>query len=329
MTVAEQLRQAQATRLAALDPLLPPQWPAPAGEVLTAALPTGRRVAGVLTRTDNALGTLASLWSAQLVWELHPLVGADPRLGMDALLRAWRARLDRVGPNAAAAGGAAGPADSAGVVAWPSRDAEAARALLDHGFVPLSVLAVRTAENEDDTIAGAEGAAARPAEAGAVVRRARPGDLDAAVRLAMAELSYSALVGGTIIRPDAAELKREAIGYRLHRDDPVWLAERDGLPAGLAECWLIDVPPEAGPGFLVPAGRWGYVNTVAVTPAVRGEGVGRAMLAVAHRAFRRAGVRGSYLYYNPANPLSSVFWPRQGYRPLWTIWEVRPVTAIR
>jgi len=24
-----------------------------------------------------------------------------------------------------------------------------------------------------------------------------------------------------------------------------------------------------------------------------------------------------------------VFWPRQGYRPLWTIWEVRPAWALR
>jgi hypothetical protein len=41
------------------------------------------------------------------------------------------------------------------------------------------------------------------------------------------------------------------------------------------------------------------------------------------------GTRGTYLYYNPPNPISSVFWPRQGYRPLWTLWEVRPATALR
>jgi hypothetical protein len=48
-----------------------------------------------------------------------------------------------------------------------------------------------------------------------------------------------------------------------------------------------------------------------------------------HATFAAAGVRGSYLYYNPPNPLSSVFWPRQGYRPLWTVWEARPASALR
>jgi hypothetical protein len=40
-------------------------------------------------------------------------------------------------------------------------------------------------------------------------------------------------------------------------------------------------------------------------------------------------VVGHFLHYNPPNPLSSVFWPRQGYRPLWTQWELRPAGALR
>jgi GNAT superfamily N-acetyltransferase len=322
MTVAAHLQQAQAARLAALDPLLPPEGPAPDGQVLTAALPDGRRVAGVLTSSDNAPGSLASLWSARWVWELHPLVGSDARLGLDALLRAWRALPDRGSPAPADSD------DSAAVVAWPSRDVEATRALLDHGFVPLSVLAVRVhgepeaARQRDDDPGTGE-------NLGIVVRRARPTDLNAALRLSLDELSYSSLVGGTIVRPDAAELKRQAIGYRLRQEDPVWLAEHDGVPVGLAECWLTDVPEGAGRRFLVPAGRWGYINTVSVSPAVRDRGVGRRLLAVTHRELRRFGAVGTYLYYNPANPLSSVFWPRQGYRPLWTIWEVRPAAAMR
>ena len=38
---------------------------------------------------------------------------------------------------------------------------------------------------------------------------------------------------------------------------------------------------------------------------------------------------GNFLHYNPPNPLSSVFWPRAGYAPLWTLWEVRPARALR
>jgi GNAT superfamily N-acetyltransferase len=76
-------------------------------------------------------------------------------------------------------------------------------------------------------------------------------------------------------------------------------------------------------------GRWGYVNTVSVLPNARGNGIGRQLMSVAHHDLARHRAIGSYLYYNPANPLSSVFWPRQGYRPLWTIWEIRPSGALR
>ena len=42
------------------------------------------------------------------------------------------------------------------------------------------------------------------------------------------------------------------------------------------------------------------------------------------RFFARRIVRGTFLFYHPANPLSPVFWHRQGYRPLWTMWIRRP-----
>jgi hypothetical protein len=52
-------------------------------------------------------------------------------------------------------------------------------------------------------------------------------------------------------------------------------------------------------------------------------------MVAAHREFERAGAIGTCLYYNPPNPLSSVFWPRQGYRPLWTTWQTSPAWALR
>jgi GNAT superfamily N-acetyltransferase len=310
-TTATILRQAQATRFATLDALLPPTAPNPDGELITAALPDGQLAGGVLVHTENGPGTLASLWSARHLWELFPLVGQHGPAGMDALLRAWRLLLDRSIE--------ATDPDTACLVTWPSRDVEVSRVLLDHGFVPLSVLAVRTEPVSP----------VPPFPAGTVVRRARPGDLDVAVQLALAELSYSALVGTTMRRPDAATLKRESLGYRITHGDPVWLAERDGVPIGLAECWLTDADPATMRRFPVPPGRWGYVNTVSVLPGARGAGIGRALVSVAHRELGLAGAVGSYLYYNPPNPLSSVFWPRQGYRPLWTLWEIRPAGALR
>ena len=71
------------------------------------------------------------------------------------------------------------------------------------------------------------------------------------------------------------------------------------------------------------------MNNVVTAPGDRGSGFGRALMAHVHRELHRGGATRTYLYYNPTNPLSSVFWHRQGYRPLWTMWEVRPAAALR
>ena len=306
------LREAQDARFARLDPLLVSTAVEPDGETISVALPSGRRVAGVLTRTVHGPGAPTSLWSARDDWELFPFVGDEPGAGIHALLSAWRRLMD---------GGPRPAEDSACVVTWPSRDTEGSGVLLRHGFVPLSVFAVRQAVGVIDDPPG------KPIDL--VIRRAAMSDVETGVQLALAEMAYSAMVGSTILRPDAADIKRTALRYRIANDDPVWLVERDGVAVALAETWVTDSVPGARYRFPVPAGRWGYVNTVSVQPGSRGGGVGRTLMALVHRELYRAGVTGTYLYYNPPNPLSSVFWPRQGYRPLWTIWEVRPAWALR
>ncbi|HEY0807125.1 MAG TPA: GNAT family N-acetyltransferase [Pseudonocardiaceae bacterium] len=305
------LREAQDARFARLDPLLVSTAAEPAGEPMSVALPSGRRVAGVLTRTVHGPGAPTSLWSARDAWELFPFVGDDPGAGLHALLGAWRRLMDQ--------GGRPGE-DSSCVVTWPSRDAEGSGVLLRHGFIPLSVLAVRPP---------AVPSSSAESPPGLVIRRAAICDVETAVQLALAEMSYSAMVGGTIVRPDAADIKRAALRYRIGNGDLVWLVERDGVSVGLAECWVTDSYPGARHRFPAPTGRWGYVNTVSVLPGARDAGVGRTLMALVHRELYRVGVTGTYLYYNPPNPLSSVFWPRQGYRPLWTIWETRPAWALR
>jgi len=315
VTTARQLLAAQAARFGALDPLLPRAGSIPHGRVLTAVLPDGRRVAGVLLTASYPPGSLPSLWSARDVRELVPLVGAAGGCGLDALLHAWRELQERDGVP---------PADSAAVVTWPSRDVEATRVLLDHGFVPLSVLAVRCPGTPPPPASGQRGNGPPTAR----IRRATPRDLDTVHELAMFELQYSALVGSATLRDDAAELKRGSLRARLLRQDPVWLAELDGVAVALAECSWTEPDPESW-AVRLPPGRWGYVNCVSVRPEVRGTGVGRQLMDRVHDEFHREGSVGTYLYYNPPNPLSSVFWPRQGYRPLWTIWEVRPAGALR
>jgi len=307
MTSARGLVAAQSARFASLDPLLPAATEPPTdGHVITAALADGTRVAGVISHKTFEAHSTVRLWSTAQVWELLPLVGTSQ--GMDALLTRFRRHLDTQDTS---------DEDSACVVHWPSRDTRAARAFLDHGMVPLSVLAVRLKT------------APTRAPRTLTIRRATPHDLETVLELSLAELEYSSFVGSTIVRPEAAAVKRRALVERLNNASPIWLAERDGIAVALAECAIVSSEPGTMAAMRLPRGRWGYVNCVSVLPGARGSGVGQQLLAYAHQELHRMGTVGTYLYYNPPNPLSSVFWPRQGYRPLWTVWEVRPASALR
>jgi GNAT superfamily N-acetyltransferase len=290
-----------------VDALLPPAAPPPEGHVLTAALPTGDRVAGVLTQSTFDPGSATTLWSALELWELHPLLGAAGGTGMDGLLREWRRVLDRRSTGT----------DSACLLTWPSRDASAARPLIGHGFVPLTSLAVRV------------GGRAEEPRTETTVRLAAAADLEVVLALELAELEYSALVGAAIVRPDAEKVKRAALVRHVEQGDLIWVAEQDGVVAGVAHCRLLDVTAGGLIGTRLRPGRWGYVNCVSVAEMARGTGIGRDLMAVAHHELHRRGAAGTFLYYNPPNPLASVFWARQGYRPLWTSWELRPASALR
>jgi GNAT superfamily N-acetyltransferase len=300
---------AQAARFSALDSLLPAPGPRPPdqGERLDVATADGSTVSAVLHRHRFPPGCIELLWSAAEVWQLFPFPGPSGTEGMDVLLRAWRARLDGVRP---------GP-DSACTVTWPSRDAAATRALLDHGFVPGTVLATRT------TSPGASAPLA-----GTSIRRAGAADLDAVLGLSVQAFDHTTPAVARM-RPDPAELIAPALRDKLAAHGPVWLAERAGAAVGVADCALVESAPGSAAADLLPPGRWGYVNHVVTYPSARGTGVGRALMSVVHEELARAGTTGTYLYYNPPNPLASVFWHRQCYRPLWTLWELRPASALR
>ncbi|WP_199434537.1 GNAT family N-acetyltransferase [Qaidamihabitans albus] len=285
----------------AADPLLPPVPEVPEGERLGAVLADGREVTGVLYRARH--DGWDGLWRARESWELTPLLGDTGGAGMAALLSALRRRLDQEAPGT----------DSACVVTWPSRDMPVARTLLGHGLVPYTVLGVR----------GPEPVVPAPA-AGVTVRPATEADIGELLELWLAELRYSALVGPGRVPEDAAGRLGNELRRALQSGDPVWLAESTGVAAGLAVCGR----PAPAPRRLA-AGRWGQVGTVSVAATARGTGIGRALMAVVHRDLLARGARGTFLFYSPHNALASVFWHRQGYRPLWTTWEVRPAAALR
>ncbi|OQO91950.1 GNAT family N-acetyltransferase [Saccharomonospora piscinae] len=284
------------------DPLLPGTVAAGAGERVTADVPDRGPVSAVLYRARH--DGWAALWQPSVVWELAP-VSPDPGAdGMAALLAALRERVRRERP---------GP-DSACGVTWPSRDLAAATALVAHGFAPYAVLAVREARRADDAHDDA------PVRVRPVSGVAAAPELTA---LWLAEREYALAVGAAIAREGAEGLLAREVRRVLAEGEPVWLAEADGLAVGMALCR----PPAPRPRL--PDGAWLHVETMSVRPGHRGRGVGRALAAAVHTAAVDGRARGTSVFYSPHNALSSVFWHRQGYRPLWTFWEARPATAAR
>ncbi|EWM12475.1 acetyltransferase, GNAT family [Kutzneria sp. 744] len=308
VTVTATLLAAQEDRFARLDRVLPPAPSPDPGEVINAALPDGTRVAAVVTHRTTTPGMPSWLWSAADTYELQPLVGHTGAAGMDAVLRAFRQWLDRVGDR--------GP-DTAVTVVWPSRDVDCTRVFLDHGLHPLTITGVRAPTT------------VRAPSLTVTVRPALASDEEAVVELAMAEVRYSAKVGAAILRAESERTRRAAMAGRLGMTDDVWVAERDGVVVGLAETAIIANTPGTRSARQLPTGLWGYVNCLSVLPGARGAGIGQQLMAVVHNHFAGHRTVGYFLHYNPPNPLSSVFWPRQGYRPLWTQWEVRPAGALR
>lgn len=309
MEIEKTLLDAHRARFAAIDRLLPEAPPPPVGgERVDAATAAGVQVTGVVQRQLHGPDDVTLLWSAADARQLFPFVGDTGTEGMDVLLRAWRTRMDAETPDE----------DSACVINWPSRDAEAIRAFLDHGLVPMSALAVRTGRRLSGQ--GVDGL---------TVRRARHEDFDTLLGLAVSTHEYIGQVA-TRHRPNAAELLAPALELALDKERPLlWLAERDGRVAAFAHGAWITSSPGSAEAELLPLGHWGYVNNVVTVPALRGNGLGRTLMAAVHEEFAAGGADGTYLYYNPTNPLSSVFWHRQGYRPLWTSWEVHPASALR
>jgi GNAT superfamily N-acetyltransferase len=299
---------AHGARLRELDPLLPLTQPLPALEPDEQPIIVDGGV-GLARRIRWELDVPAALWNAA---DMHRLAvrigGADPVSAMDALLTQWRERV-------MAAATPEDP-DSAANLTWPSRDVTMNRVYLDHGMVPYSVLAARPA-----------GRPCREVSPAARVRPLTEADLDAAVELSLAETEWGAQCGRGTVRPTAAEVLRRVYVEVLERPEPwTWVAEVDGDVVGLltvtpgAPVWVRPLTSGKNPA---------YVGHTAVVAPRRGAGVGAALVQHVHAALDRAGVDVTLLHYSGLNPLSGPFWHRSGYRPLWTLWDVRPASRLR
>lgn len=279
-----------------------------AGAELSATLPDGRTVGGSVYRAVYGPRDVLSLWRPRTVWEFAPRIGDTGVAGMDAALGALRGWLEREVDAAEAAG------DSGVSVMWPSRDVSAYPALHAHGLVPTTVLAVRK---------HGEHAARRPPRAAVKVRLATLADVPDLVDIVAEEQRYSAQVLAATPRDDATGLLTASLRGSVHYDGRAFVAEVDGVAVGAAVCTVLDMARSPTLGHLLPAGRWGYVGQFAVLPDSRGGGIGGELIAEVHRVLDDDAAAGTFLFYEPANPLSSVFWPRQNYRPLWTRWVCR------
>jgi GNAT superfamily N-acetyltransferase len=327
---------AQVTRRwPAIDPLLPaPGAPPPGCAAGLIVAETGGQQTAIGTCEHWAGGpeSLDLAWSAARRFQLTAQVaGPDVTSALDQLLSLWRAHL-------AGEPGADGE-DTAAVVTWPSRDIDGVAALLRHGFAPMAVAAARAtgrppagpAGNQPprtNGVTGDTGRAAGMARHDLRIRRAGPADIDAVVRLGLEVVRYDAHFSGTIERPGTADaLRREATGTLAQPEAWAWLAERGGTPIGM----LYAERPEAA-GWIAPMVRLApvaYLMLMVVLPDERGRGTGAALVAQFHRALDEPAVPVTLLHYEQVNPLSAPFWSQQGYRPLWTSWEVRPAAAIR
>ena len=253
------------------------------------------------TRTDpDAAG---ATWGALHTFTLTAHVaGDDPAVPLRELLTVW-------------AGGWGPPDDDdvAAQVTWPSRDTGPVLALQRQGFGPSVVLAIaRTGR-----------AAARDVP-GVTIRPMGSGDVGEAVRLNVGIVEYDARFGGVTLRASTAARLTESMAAYAAVDPPVaWVAERAGGVVGT--CWVS--PPERA-GWVAEycgVGPAAYLGGMYVDPEVRGTGVGSMLHAAADRALAAAGAGFTLLHHALANPRSTPFWCRQGYRPLWTTWLRRPI----
>jgi GNAT superfamily N-acetyltransferase len=320
--ITEDVLSSVAWRWGQIDRLLPvPKLPAEAGcsAELIVAEADGRPTAVGWCRHRFFEPDAAELaWGAAAAqfW-LTPYVAGDaaePGIGsaLYALLSGWGAHL--------AADQATEGEDSQATIRWPSRDTGGVRALLRHGLQPLTVIAARPA--------GRPLPATVPAPDDLRIRRAGPGDVADVTALTLDVIRFDQHFGSALVRPHAERAHRREAEQTLATPQPwTWLAERAGQAIGL----LVAQPPDQA-GWIAPSTSQrpvAYLSTMSVQPDDRGTGVGTALVAELHRELDAAGVAVTLLHHALLNPLSTPFWSRMGYRPLWTTFEIRPARALR
>lgn len=281
--------RAHAARVRAADPLVRGQDALPgAGDVIEVRDAVGR---ASVERVDP--GSMRAAWSPLVLHRLQARVsGPDPEAALGALVDRWVAGLRLDEP------------DQALTVSWPSRDTTPVRALAVRNFAPVVVQAVHRFP--------ARAAAARG------LRRATAADLETMARLYDRLVAYDAQFGWVTFRPSTPSRIREYLATEVLPTEWCWLAAPDGEAVG---CVVVQPPDRSGwIAGSVNAAPAAYLSVMYVEPSARGRGVGAMLTAAAHGHAAGQGVTAITLHHALPNPLSTPFWSRCGYRPLFTQW---------
>ena len=319
--VVRDVNRSVARRWRAIDPLLPAPDDLPEGcsSPLVVSGPDGRPAALAVCRHQRIPDdSLNQTWGAIHRFQLIPRVkGTDTAPALDRILAQWRDHLATIP--------VARDDDSAAIITWPTRDITGVRALQRYGFQPMAVIAARLARRSTPSVPASANGHDRGRLA---IREARLDDFATVSEFEMGVVRYDANFGGSVPRPATTTLLRADVRTRLSRTPTwTWLAERDGRPVS-----LITVQPPHDATWLRPLtgkDRVAYLQTGFVVPDERGRGTGEQFVRYVHERLDEARIDLTLLHYAQVNPLSGPFWSRLGYRPLWTIWEVRPAAALR
>jgi ribosomal protein S18 acetylase RimI-like enzyme len=229
-----------------------------------------------------------------VAWDDAAFAGPDPLAAVLAVAATVRAS------------GVGAEADG---VLWPYGDAPAEGWWAAAGFARAGSYCLRAPE----PLPG-------PLPVGVTARTATTADLDQVLALQREAVAFQAAVSPSV-RVLAAGEAGFADRLRSGRSTSTALAA-GGRLVGVCEWWTVDGGGEPDRPALLPPGRYAYLNSVAVTASLRGQGLGRAVVAAALAA-AGAGLAGSTLWFSPPNPIARRVWPHLGWRPIWSAWERR------
>ncbi|MDO5068470.1 MAG: GNAT family N-acetyltransferase [Propionibacteriaceae bacterium] len=277
--------------LAEIDPMLGPVQ-VPSGERW---VQVGDELAAtwLASRTDPAAPY--ALWAADVVENLSFRAASAPTSrAFEQLLTAWLE--------------ARQPIPARLTVTIPALATQLIPGLLAHGFRPGTSFAIRLVGDE-------------PAPAPSATTTVRPpvaADRDALLELLFELHLWELPYGATLDRPHAKELLAIYLDEALDRPEWTFVAEQQDRPVGL----LTLNPPEdsewAAP--LVSVHPVCYLGFAAVSSASRTSGIGALLARHAMHRAAAAHARAVLLDHATLSPLSTPFWHRRGFRPLWTRW---------